>query len=88
MRSYCTGETRVEAATPSRRQPAPGNLSRETSRPSGGAKTVADAVNKLGRFDAVIHNAGIGYGEKRVEIEPGVPSVFAVNVLAADILTH
>jgi NAD(P)-dependent dehydrogenase (short-subunit alcohol dehydrogenase family) len=53
-----------------------------------GAKTVADEVNKLGRFDAVIHNAGIGYREvRRVETEPGVPSVFAVNVLAPYILT-
>ena len=48
----------------------------------GGARTVADQVNKLGRFDAVIHNAGVGYREGRVEAEPGVPSVFAVNVLA------
>ena len=52
-----------------------------------GAKTVADQVNKLGYFDAVIHNAGIGYREGRVETEPGVPSVFAVNVLASYILT-
>jgi len=52
-----------------------------------GARTVADEVNKLGRFDAVIHNAGIGYREGRVETEPGVPSVFAVNVLAPYILT-
>jgi NAD(P)-dependent dehydrogenase (short-subunit alcohol dehydrogenase family) len=52
-----------------------------------GAKTVADQVNKLGYFDAVIHNAGIGYREGRVETEPGVPSVFAVNVLAPYILT-
>src|SRR5262249_21149034 len=52
-----------------------------------GARTVADQVNKLGRFDAVIHSAGIGYREGRVEIEPGVPSVFAVNVLAPYILT-
>ena len=52
-----------------------------------GARTVADEVNKLGRFDAVIHNAGIGYREARVETEPGVPSVFAVNVLAPYILT-
>jgi NAD(P)-dependent dehydrogenase (short-subunit alcohol dehydrogenase family) len=52
-----------------------------------GARTVADQVNKLGRFDAVIHNAGIGYREGRVEIEPGVPSVFAVNVLTPYILT-
>jgi len=52
-----------------------------------GARTVADQVNKLGRFDAVIHNAGIGYREGRVEIEPGVAGVFAVNVLAPYILT-
>ena len=53
-----------------------------------GARTVAEAINKLGRFDAVIHNAGIGYREtQRVETEPGVPSVFAVNVLAPYILT-
>src|SRR4029077_13850427 len=36
-----------------------------------GARTVADQVNKLGRFDAIIHNAGIGYREGRVETEPG-----------------
>jgi NAD(P)-dependent dehydrogenase (short-subunit alcohol dehydrogenase family) len=52
-----------------------------------GARTLADEVNNLGRFDAVIHNAGIGYRERRVEMEPGVPSVFAVNVLAPYILT-
>ena len=52
-----------------------------------GARTVADQVNKLGHFDAVIHNAGIGYREGRVEMEPEVPSVFAVNVLAPYILT-
>src|SRR5271169_5527489 len=32
----CTGETRVEVATPSRRQPAPAELSPETSLPSLG----------------------------------------------------
>jgi NAD(P)-dependent dehydrogenase (short-subunit alcohol dehydrogenase family) len=32
-----------------------------------GAREIADQVNRLGRFDAVIHNAGIGYREpKRV----------------------
>ena len=54
-----------------------------------GARTVADQVNKLGRFDAVIHNAGIGYrAPRRMEAEPGVPGIFAVNVLAAYILTE
>ena len=51
-----------------------------------GARTLAEEVNKLGRFDAVIHNAGVGYRERRVEMEPGVPSVFAINVLAPYIL--
>jgi NAD(P)-dependent dehydrogenase (short-subunit alcohol dehydrogenase family) len=52
-----------------------------------GARAVADQVNKLGHFDAVIHNAGVGYRERRVETEPGIPSVFVVNVLAPYILT-
>ena len=53
-----------------------------------GARTVADQINKLGRFDGVIHNAGIGYREtRRVETEPGVPDIFAVNVLAPYVLT-
>ncbi len=53
-----------------------------------GAKSVAEQVNRLGRFDAVIHNAGIGYREpQRIETERGVPNVFAVNVLAPYLLT-
>jgi NAD(P)-dependent dehydrogenase (short-subunit alcohol dehydrogenase family) len=53
-----------------------------------GARGVADAVNRLGHFDAVIHNAGIGYRQtRRTETEPGVPDIFAVNVLAPYILT-
>ena len=44
-------------------------------------------VNKLGRFDAVIQNAGVGYRNGRVETESGVPRVFAVNVLATYIMT-
>ena len=53
-----------------------------------GARSVAEQVNKLGRFDAVIHNAGVGYREpQRSETERGVPTVFAVNVLAPYILT-
>ena len=53
-----------------------------------GTKIVADEANKLGPFDAVIHNAGIGYRQtRRTETEPGVPDIFAVNVLAPYILT-
>jgi NAD(P)-dependent dehydrogenase (short-subunit alcohol dehydrogenase family) len=53
-----------------------------------GMTGVADEVNRVGRFDAVIHNAAIGYREpRRVQTEPAVPSVFAVNVLAPYVLT-
>lgn len=49
---------------------------------------VADQVNALGQFDAVIHNAGVGYREpRRIETVDGLPHVFAVNVLAPYVLT-
>lgn len=51
-------------------------------------KHVAEQVNELGRFDAVIHNAGIGYREpRRIQTEDGLPHLFAVNTLAPYILT-
>lgn len=49
---------------------------------------VAEQVNKLGGFDAVIHNAGVGYREpRRIATEDGLPHVFAVNTVAPYILT-
>jgi NAD(P)-dependent dehydrogenase (short-subunit alcohol dehydrogenase family) len=49
---------------------------------------VAEQVNKLGSFDAVIHNAGIGYREpRRIATEDGLPHLFSVNTLAPYILT-
>ena len=51
-------------------------------------KRLADEVNQLGQFDAVIHNAGLGYQQPgRGETVDGLPSVFAVNSLAPYILT-
>ncbi len=51
-------------------------------------RSVADQVTRLGSFDAVIHNAGIGYREpRRIATEDGLPHVFAVNTLAPYILT-
>src|SRR3954470_14813508 len=51
-------------------------------------RELADAVNAFGSFDAVIHNAGIGYREpRRIATEDGLPHVFAVNTLAPYILT-
>jgi len=49
---------------------------------------VADQVNALGVFDAVIHNAGVGYRQpRRGATEDGLPHEFAVNTLAPYILT-
>jgi NAD(P)-dependent dehydrogenase (short-subunit alcohol dehydrogenase family) len=51
-------------------------------------RKVAEQVNALGTFDAVIHNAGIGYREpRRIATEDGLPHLFAVNTLAPYILT-
>jgi len=53
-----------------------------------GMRDVAKQVNALGRFDAVIHNAGIGYREpQRVATADGLSQLFAVNVLAPYVLT-
>jgi NAD(P)-dependent dehydrogenase (short-subunit alcohol dehydrogenase family) len=50
-------------------------------------RAVAAQVNELGEFDAVIHNAGVGYRPPFVETEDGLPHVFAVNTLAPYVLT-
>jgi NAD(P)-dependent dehydrogenase (short-subunit alcohol dehydrogenase family) len=51
-------------------------------------REVAEQVNHLGRLDAVIHNAGVGYREpRRIQTKDGLPHVFATNVLAPYILT-
>lgn len=51
-------------------------------------KNLAEQVNALGAFDAVIHNAGVGYrSAQRVKTEDGLPLEFAVNTLAPYILT-
>ena len=51
-------------------------------------ENVAEQVNKLGLFDAIIHNAGIGYREsRRIQTADGLSNVFAVNSLAPYLLT-
>ena len=51
-------------------------------------RSVAEQANALGRFDAVIHNVGIGYREpRRVETLDGLSQLWAVNVLAPYVLT-
>ena len=51
-------------------------------------RALAERVNALGPFDAVIHNAAVGYRESQPLVtEDGLPHVFAVNTLAPYILT-
>jgi NAD(P)-dependent dehydrogenase (short-subunit alcohol dehydrogenase family) len=52
-----------------------------------GAQDIAVQVNALGRFDAVIHNAAVGYREGHRITPDGLPHVFAINTLSAYILT-
>jgi len=48
---------------------------------------IAEQVNRLGRFDAVIHNAGVYREHPHVKTKNGLPYLCAVNVLAPYILT-
>ena len=51
-------------------------------------RRLAEAASALGPFDAVIHNAAIGFRERRrVVTEDGLPHVFAINTVAPYILT-
>jgi NAD(P)-dependent dehydrogenase (short-subunit alcohol dehydrogenase family) len=53
-----------------------------------GMRQVIEEANAFGRYDAVIHNAGIGYREpRRVKTADGLSHVFAINVLAPYLLT-
>lgn len=51
-------------------------------------RALAEQVNALGRMDAVIHNAGVGYREgDRGDTADGLPLVFAVNTVSTYMLT-
>ena len=51
-------------------------------------RSLAEQANALGTFDAVIHNAAIGYQEPRREpTEDGLSRLFAINSLAPYVLT-
>ncbi|MEU6513013.1 SDR family NAD(P)-dependent oxidoreductase [Streptomyces sp. NPDC046978] len=50
-------------------------------------RSVAEQANATGRFDAVIHNAGVGYRERYPVTAGGLSHVFAINVLAPYLLT-
>jgi NAD(P)-dependent dehydrogenase (short-subunit alcohol dehydrogenase family) len=50
-------------------------------------RAIADQANRFGPFDAVIHNAGVGNRERRIETFDGLEHIFAINVLAPYLLT-
>lgn len=50
-------------------------------------RSLADQVNGLGPFDAVIHNAGVYHDPRGIRTVDHLPQVFVVNSLAPYILT-
>lgn len=51
-------------------------------------RVLAEAANDLGSFDAVIHNAAIGFKERSRKVtRDGLPEVFQINTLAPYMLT-
>src|SRR3989449_8893739 len=50
-------------------------------------RALAEQANRLGPFDAVIHNAGVGDRERRIETFDGLEHIFAINALAPYLLT-
>lgn len=50
-------------------------------------RDLAQQANALGVYDAVIHNAGVGYQEPRLETAEGLEHIFAINVMAPYLLT-
>jgi NAD(P)-dependent dehydrogenase (short-subunit alcohol dehydrogenase family) len=73
----------ARAAVPGADATVTGDLSRLDE-----VRGLAGQLNALGRFDAVIYNAGVGYREpRRIQTAAGLAHVFAINVLAPYLLT-
>jgi NAD(P)-dependent dehydrogenase (short-subunit alcohol dehydrogenase family) len=70
------------AAVPGALAALPGDLASVHS-----TRELGQRAAELGPFDAVVHNAGLGFRESRVVTDDGVEQVFAVNVLAPYVLT-
>ena len=84
---HARNEARAEDAR-ARRCRKPKRCWSAISRRSGPCATSRIRRTRLGRFDAVIHNVGIGYREpRRVETVDGLSQLWAVNVLAPYVLT-
>jgi NAD(P)-dependent dehydrogenase (short-subunit alcohol dehydrogenase family) len=50
-------------------------------------RSVAEQANGFGPFDTVIHNVAVGYRERQIRTEDGLPHLFAINTLAPYVLT-
>lgn len=73
----------ARAAAPGAADVLVGDLSRQAE-----VRSVAEQANASGRFDAVIHNAAVGYQERRrIVTVDGLAHVFAINTLAPYLLT-
>jgi NAD(P)-dependent dehydrogenase (short-subunit alcohol dehydrogenase family) len=72
----------AQAAVPQAEAAVVGDLSTLS-----GMRQVADQVNQLGHFDAVIHNAGLYQVPQLVPTADGWPPLLAVNTLAPYVLT-
>jgi NAD(P)-dependent dehydrogenase (short-subunit alcohol dehydrogenase family) len=70
------------AAVPGAIGSLPGDLSSVAQ-----TQRLAEQARELGPYDAVVHNAGLGFRERRAITEDGVEHVFAVNVVAPYVLT-
>src|SRR4051794_12916780 len=70
------------AAVPGAREALTGDLASIAE-----TRALAERANVAGPFDAIIHNAGVGYREPRRETVDGLEHVFAINVLAPYLLT-
>jgi NAD(P)-dependent dehydrogenase (short-subunit alcohol dehydrogenase family) len=83
---HARDEARAEqalAGVPGAVAALPGELSSIAS-----TRALAEEINAAGVFDAIIHNAGIGYREPaRLVTEDGLEHVFQTNVLAPYLLT-
>jgi NAD(P)-dependent dehydrogenase (short-subunit alcohol dehydrogenase family) len=83
---HARNEQRAEhalGATPGARGVVVGDLSSMEQ-----MHAVARQANETGRFDAIIHNVGVGYREPRpVTTVDGLSHVFAINVVAPYLLT-
>jgi NAD(P)-dependent dehydrogenase (short-subunit alcohol dehydrogenase family) len=83
---HARDETRAQqalAGVPGAAAALSGDLSSISS-----TRGLADQINASGVFDAIIHNAGVGYREaSRRETEDRLEHVFQINVLAPYLLT-